>query len=198
MTVAIAQVECLAGRNARYVIGQKPYDGSEILETSAAVSEARFTRYNEIRKQSREIQTSAASYGWLLASIKMSWYLRYHGWKKLTAPVLLFQAEKDAFVSVRAIQKFAKKLQRKGRFSFFVTPISDFFESSEIGSRVSGDIGLPTLEHTSPFRHSTMRKGRKKRALRIAEKLLVRLLTQCSHILRWVAGALDEVISIDS
>ena len=84
VTVAIAQVECLAGRNARYVIGQKPYDGSEILETSAAVSEARFTRYNEIRKQSREIQTSAASYGWLLASIKMSWYLRYHGWKKLT------------------------------------------------------------------------------------------------------------------
>ena len=82
VTVAIAQVECLAGRNARYVIGQKPYDGSEILETSAAVSEARFTRYNEIRKQSREIQTSAASYGWLLASIKMSWYLRYHGWKK--------------------------------------------------------------------------------------------------------------------
>ena len=117
VTVAIAQVECLAGRNARYVIGQKPYDGSEILETSAAVSEARFTRYNEIRKQSREIQTSAASYGWLLASIKMSWYLRYHGWKKLTAPVLLFQAEKDAFVSVRAIQKFAKKLQRKGRTS---------------------------------------------------------------------------------
>ena len=43
VTVAIAQVECLAGRNARYVIGQKPYDGSEILETSAAVSEARFT-----------------------------------------------------------------------------------------------------------------------------------------------------------
>ena len=117
VTVAIAQVECLAGRNARYVIGQKPYDGSEILETRAAVSEARFTRYNEIRKQSREIQTSAASYGWLLASIKMSWYLRYHGWKKLTAPVLLFQAEKDAFVSVRAIQKFAKKLQRKGRTS---------------------------------------------------------------------------------
>ena len=59
-----------------------------------------------------------------------------------------------------------------------MTPISDFFESSEIGSRVFGDIGLPTLEHTSPFRHSTMRKGRKKRALRIAEKLLVRLLTQ--------------------
>lgn len=117
VTVAIVQVECLIGRSARYVIEQKPYDGSETLETSAAVSEARFMRYNEIRKQCKEIQTSAASYGWLLASIRMSWYIRYHGWKKLTAPILLFQAEKDAFVSVRAIQKFAKKLQRKGRTS---------------------------------------------------------------------------------
>ena len=117
VTVAIAQTECLVGRNARYVIGQKPYDGSEILETSAAVSEARVMRYNEIRKRSREIQTSAASYGWLMASIRMSWYIRYYGWKRLAAPILLFQAEKDAFVSVRAIQKFAKKLQQKGRAS---------------------------------------------------------------------------------
>lgn len=117
VTVAIAQAECLVGRDARYVIGQKSYDGSETLETSASVSEARFIRYNEIRKQCKEIQTSAASYGWLLASIRMSWYIRYHGWKKLTAPILLFQAEKDAFVSVRAIQKFTKKLQRKGRIS---------------------------------------------------------------------------------
>ena len=117
ITVAIAQAECLVGRNKRYVIGQKPYDGSETLETSAAVSEARFTRYNEIRKKCREIQTSAASYGWLLASIKMSWYIRCHGWRKLSAPILIFQTEKDDFVSVRAIQKFAKKLQRKGRIS---------------------------------------------------------------------------------
>ena len=114
VTVAIAQVECLAGRNARYVIGQKPYDGSEILETSAAVSEARFTRYNEIRKQSREIQTSAASYGWLLASVKMSWYIKYCGWKKLSAPVLLFQAERDDFVSVNALRKFAEKINHRG------------------------------------------------------------------------------------
>ena len=97
VTVTIAQAECLLGRAGKYVIGQKPYDGSETLETSAAVSEARFTRYNEIREKHKEVQTSAASYGWLLASIRMSWYIRYHGWKKLTAPVLLFQAEKDAF-----------------------------------------------------------------------------------------------------
>ena len=99
------------------MIGQKPYEGNETLETSAAVSEARFTRYNEIRKRCKDIQTSAASYGWLLASIKMSWYLQYYGWKKLAAPVIIFQAEKDAFVSVRTMQKFAKKIQRQGKTS---------------------------------------------------------------------------------
>ncbi len=36
--------------------------------------------------------------------------------EKTYCTVLLFQAEKDAFVSVRAIKKFAKKLQRKGGF----------------------------------------------------------------------------------
>ena len=55
--------------------------------------------------------------GWLLASIKMSWYLQYYGWKKLAAPVIIFQAEKDAFVSVRTMQKFAKKIQRRGKTS---------------------------------------------------------------------------------
>ena len=51
LTVAIAQTECFVGRAKKYVIGQKPYEGNETLETSAAVSEARFTRYNEIRKR---------------------------------------------------------------------------------------------------------------------------------------------------
>lgn len=114
VTVAIAQVECLAGRNARYVIGQKPYDGSEILETSAAVSEARFTRYNEIRKQSREIQTSAASYGWLLASIKMSWYLRYHGWKNLLHRYFYFRQRKMRLFLSRRYKNLRRNCSEKG------------------------------------------------------------------------------------
>ncbi|URW85991.1 hypothetical protein M5E86_21085 [Blautia wexlerae] len=55
-----------------------------------------------------------ASYGWLLASVKMSWYIKYCGWKKLTAPVLLFQAERDDFVSVNALRKFAEKINHRG------------------------------------------------------------------------------------
>ncbi|MFR1878638.1 MAG: alpha/beta hydrolase [Blautia wexlerae] len=44
----------------------------------------------------------------------MSWYIKYCGWKKLTAPVLLFQAERDDFVSVNALRKFAEKINHRG------------------------------------------------------------------------------------
>ena len=65
-------------------------------------------------KRIKKFQVSAASYGWLLASVKMSWYIKYCGWKKLTAPVLLFQAERDDFVSVNALRKFAEKINHRG------------------------------------------------------------------------------------
>ena len=64
----------------------------------------------QLAKENKKFQVSAASYGWLLASVKMSWYIKYCGWKKLTAPVLLFQAERDDFVSVNALRKFAEKI----------------------------------------------------------------------------------------
>ncbi|MEO2731322.1 alpha/beta hydrolase, partial [Blautia wexlerae] len=97
-----------------YVAGQKPYDGGETFETSGCTSRPRFEKYNEMRKENKKFQVSAASYGWLLASVKMSWYIKYCGWKKLTAPVLLFQAERDDFVSVNALRKFAEKINHRG------------------------------------------------------------------------------------
>lgn len=103
LVIAIAQTKCLLGREEDYVAGQKPYDGGETFETSGCTSRPRFEKYNEMRKENKKFQVSAASYGWLLASVKMSWYIKYCGWKKLTAPVLLFQAERDDFVSVNAL-----------------------------------------------------------------------------------------------
>ena len=97
-----------------YVAGQKPYDGSETFETSGCTSRPRFEKYNELRKENKKFQVSAASYGWLLTSVKMSWYIKYCGWKKLSAPVLLFQAEKDDFVSVNALRKLAEKINHRG------------------------------------------------------------------------------------
>ena len=47
----------------------------------------------------------------------MSWYLKYRGWKNLQSPLLIFQAEKDDFVSVHALQKFAAKIKKRGAVS---------------------------------------------------------------------------------
>lgn len=114
LVIAIAQTKCLLGREEDYVAGQKPYDGGETFETSGCTSRPRFEKYNELCKENKKFQVSAASYGWLLASVKMSWYIKYCGWKKLTAPVLLFQAERDDFVSVNALRKFAEKINHRG------------------------------------------------------------------------------------
>lgn len=114
LTVLIAHAECLLGKEESYVLGQKPYDGTDTFQTSAGTSESKFARYNDLRKEKQFLQTCAPSYGWLKAAIKMSWYLRYHGWKKLRSPLLIFQAEKDDFISVRALQKFAAKIRKRG------------------------------------------------------------------------------------
>ena len=114
LVIAIAQTKCLLGREEDYVAGQKPYDGGETFETSGCTSRPRFEKYNELCKENKKFQVSAASYGWLLASVKMSWYIKYCGWKKLIAPVLLFQAERDDFVSVNALRKFAEKINHRG------------------------------------------------------------------------------------
>ena len=114
LTVLIAHAECFWGKEESYVLGQKPYDGTDTFQTSAGTSEPKFIRYNDLRKEKQFLQTCAPSYGWLKAAIKMSWYLRYHGWKKLRSPLLIFQAEKDDFISVRALQKFAAKIRKRG------------------------------------------------------------------------------------
>lgn len=115
LAVMAAWGMCILGKGKAYVAGQKPYDNSETFETSAGSSKARFERYNAFRQNQKELQTCAASYGWLFAAAKMSWYLRIFGWEKLSAPVLFLQAEKDDFVSVHTLQKFAEKIRRKGK-----------------------------------------------------------------------------------
>lgn len=69
LVIAIAQTKCLLGKEEDYVAGQKPYDGGETFETSGCTSRPRFEKYNEMRKENKKFQVSAASYGWLLASV---------------------------------------------------------------------------------------------------------------------------------
>ena len=61
LVIAIAQTKCLLGREEDYVAGQKPYDGGETFETSGCTSRPRFEKYNELCKENKKFQVSAAS-----------------------------------------------------------------------------------------------------------------------------------------
>ena len=102
------------GKKFNYAPGQRPYDGKEHFEESASTSQARYDYYNEIRKSDRKCQMNAATYGWLYACVRLSTYLRKKGWKKMTAPVLLFQADNETFVINPQQDAFIEKLKKRG------------------------------------------------------------------------------------
>lgn len=110
----IAGICCLMGKEKEYVTGQKPYGGVERFEDSASTSEVRFACYQRKRNAEPLYQTNAPSYGWLRNAGRLNHYLRQDGWKRIAVPILLFQAENDAFVSTREQERFVKKLSRRG------------------------------------------------------------------------------------
>lgn len=110
----IAGICCLLGKDREYVMGQKPYDGLERFAESASTSEARFAFYQERRKAETLYQMNAPSYGWLRNAGRMNRFLRTKGWRQISAPVLLFQAEQDAFVSLQEQERFIRKLNGRG------------------------------------------------------------------------------------
>ena len=106
----IAACNCITGRSERYVAGQKPYSGTDSFESSSSLSKARFDYYQSKRKAEPLYQLNAASYGWLLAAAKLNRGLQKSAWKKITAPVLLFQAEQEHLVSNREQERFIRRL----------------------------------------------------------------------------------------
>ena len=114
ISASVSGVQCLLGKGEAYVPGQHPYEASETFETSASTSKPRFTRFNERRKATKEMQICAASYSWLSNAAKMNTYLMRHAWKKYTAPMLIIQAEWDDYVWTSQIQKFADKIKKHG------------------------------------------------------------------------------------
>lgn len=109
----IAGAFCMAGYSERYVEGHRPYDGQETFADSASVSEARFNYYQQIRRTDPLYQMNAASYGWLLQAARLNRYLQKTAWRRISCPVLVFQAEQEAFVSQKEQALFVRKLNHQ-------------------------------------------------------------------------------------
>lgn len=108
----IAKVFCMVGKSECYVNGNHPYEGPELFAESASVSEARFNFYNQKRCKEPLYQMSAASYGWLWQTARLNSYLRHKAWRLIDCPVLVFQAERENYVSQEEQVQFVGKLNR--------------------------------------------------------------------------------------
>lgn len=117
LAVTAARLAAAAGKERSYVAGQAPYKGEERFEDSASVSRARFEYYQKKRTANPLYQMNAPSYGWFLAAAGLKHFLMSEGWKHLCMPVLVFQAEKESFVSNKAMEKFVRKANRNGNAS---------------------------------------------------------------------------------
>ncbi len=104
---------CLMGKRCAYANGH-PYDGKETFEESASLSPARFAYYHKIRDAQIELQTNAATFGWLREAGRLNACLRNQAVNKIQAPVLLFQAQQEVFVSNEEQRRFVDALKARG------------------------------------------------------------------------------------
>ena len=109
----IAKIFCMAKKSERYVAGNRPFGEPELFADSASVSEARFDYYQQKRCQEPLYQMNAISYGWLWQAVRLNRYLQREAWRRITCPVLVFQADYDAYVSQKEMVRFVRKLSRR-------------------------------------------------------------------------------------
>lgn len=110
LAALIAGAFCLAGKGERYLPGHHSYDGRERFADSAGLSEARFTYYQKKRNEEPLFQTSAGSYGWLWQAVRLYRFLIGKAWKDIACPALIFQAQREDYVSNEAQERFVKKM----------------------------------------------------------------------------------------
>lgn len=111
---AVTDLCCLFGKTEDYVMGQHAYTQLEQFEHSASLSEERFNWHRDIRHPEPLYHTNGASYGWLREAIRLSGWLQKEAWRRIEAPVLLFQAERETFVINREQERFVEKLNSGG------------------------------------------------------------------------------------
>lgn len=101
---------CKEGNGANFIGEPQSYQGREKFEDSCSLSRARFDYYQDKKFNEVHYQTCAASYGWVNEAVRMNEYLQKEAWKKITVPMLVFQAENENLVSKEEQDLFVKKV----------------------------------------------------------------------------------------
>lgn len=101
----------LIGKGRAYVPGHGDFDAGEDFADSAASSEARFQLYQTLRKSTAAFQSNGADYDWLLAALRGGRQARKtENVRRITIPILLFEADYDSYVEVNRYSRFCRLL----------------------------------------------------------------------------------------
>ena len=135
MPQAVVRIMCgmmrILGRRKSRVFISKPYLEKEVFEESSATSRERFDWYEEMRMQHREYQNNGPTYGWTMEAMNVTKQILAPGEpEKITCPVKLYTAEKDAMVLPEAQKAFIDRV-KQGSFLFVKDARHEIYRSED-------------------------------------------------------------------
>ena len=111
--VWLAERFCGWGRAEAYAFGQRDYDPVEGLFTPAnpiTSDPRRYAVYHDAFRERPELRLGGVSFGWVRAALRAAGRLREAPLERVTAPVLLLSAPRDAVVRAEAHRAVAARL----------------------------------------------------------------------------------------
>lgn len=111
MARALAGIACLSGNGKKPVFTDWDFEENEAFETSADTSFQRFEYYRQKRLHYRHLRNTVPTFGWLLQATGVTaTLLNRANCATVQSPVLLFQAEDDAFVHSRPQEEYVARI----------------------------------------------------------------------------------------
>lgn len=130
MGVAMAKTAAFFGKAKEKMFVHQEFNPDEKFEDSSATSLVRFQRYFKERIAHQEFQNYAGSYAWLIQSVAgLKKIFKTENLKKLSMPILLFQAENDTVVTPEGQLMLANEVEsvslvyvKESKHEIYMTP----------------------------------------------------------------------------
>lgn len=131
---AMASAGILLGQGKKMPYMYKPYDEeTDTFENSPDTSRPRFEYYKALRIKDSRLQTCSPSYRWVKNSLGVTKkILSDENCRAIQIPVLLFQADEDAFVVGSRQQEFVDKLPNARLVHMDNTKHEIYYSSDEV------------------------------------------------------------------
>lgn len=141
--VWLAERFCGWGRAETYAFGQRDYDPVEGLFTPAnpiTSDPRRYAVYHDAFRERPELRLGGVSFGWVRAALRAAGRLREAPLERVTAPVLLLSAPRDAVVRAEAHRAVAARLPNAVLKEYPDAKHEVLMERDDIRDRVWADI----------------------------------------------------------